>query len=127
MNDPAKPPSPPPKSPPAKTEPKSGGGGGGEVKSEDWREQSEPHPQPPGTGPVQPEKPAAKASPIMPMASPVITAPGLPYAAGTTISVIPYVAAGKPSFFSVGGVIVGSEEAAAQTLRNQLHLPAIKS
>lgn len=57
------------------------------------------------------------------MAAP--TPPGAPYAAGPPVTVTPYRAAGKPSFFMVGSVLVGSEEAAAMALKNQLFLPSI--
>ena len=116
---------PPPaeKSSAAKSQPKSGGGGGGEVKSTDWREQSEPHPQPPGTGPA-PTKAVPKAAP-MPPASRAFTPP-TGYTAGTPIEITPYEKAGSPSIFMVGdSTVVGSEEDAAQTLRNMLHLPPI--
>lgn len=114
---------PPPaeKSSAAKPTPKKGGGG--EVKSTDWYEQSEPHPQPPGTGAAPPQKPVPKAAPVSPAALPL--PPGAPYAAGTPIVVTPYKAAGKPSFFKVGNVVVGSEEGAAMALKNILFLPSI--
>lgn len=107
----------------ATPEPKTGGGGGG-VHSDDWRKQSEPHPMPPGTGPA-PEPPAKRAvkRARSPMAA--ATPPGTPYVADTPITVTPYRAPGNGSFFMVGTVLVGSEEAAAMALKNQLFLPAI--
>lgn len=128
MMTPVKRDSPPPEKTPAAEPKPQAGGGGGQVKSDDWREQSEPHPAPPGTGPV-PAKPAKAAAPA-PRAggtSPRPPPPASPYVAGTPIEVTAYTAPGKPSFFMVGTVVVGSEEAALMSLKNQLFLPAINS
>ena len=98
--------------------------GGGEVQSTDWREQTDPHPQPPGTGPAPPAKPAGRAAPITPAAAPL--PPGAPYVAGTPVTVTPYrTPGGNGSFFMVGTVLCGSEEDAVISLKNQLFLPSI--
>lgn len=118
---PAKKDSPPQeKSSTAKPEPQSGGG---EVHSDDWREQTDPHPQPPGTGAAPAKAPAGRVMPPQTYAAP--TPPGAPYAAGNPVVVTPYRAPGKAPFFMVGQVLVGSEEDAAMTLKNQLFLPSI--
>lgn len=120
---PAKKDSPPQeKTPTAEPKPQAGGGGGGGgVSADDWREQSEPHPAPPGTGPVPAKSRAAKAG-VAPLAA---DAPPAGFTAGTPVTVTPYNAPGKASYFMVGTVLVGSEEAAAMALKNQLFLPSI--
>lgn len=117
---PAKRDSPPPEKTPA-AKPESKSGGGGEVHAEDWREQSEPHPAPAGTGPAVAAKPQGAAGPALRAAPP--SPPGPPFVAGTAISVTPYAAPGKATQYMVGTVLVGSQEAAAMALKNLLFLP----
>lgn len=120
---PAKKDSPPPeKTPAAKPQPAAGGG---EVSADDWREQSEPKPQPPGTGPAESAKPKAKAAPMTPAPLAFTAPPG--FTAGTPITVTPYRAAGKAPIYVIGTIVNGSEEATLMTIKNQLFLPAVIS
>lgn len=68
---------------------------------------------------AQPKSAAPEAASITPRAP--------PGTAGTPITVTPYIVGGATRFYMVGTVLVGSEQAAAQTLKNLLFQPPIPS
>lgn len=70
------------------------------------------------------EKSTAKAEPTSGPMTRAITPPGT---AGTPITVTPYTVHGVVRFYTVGTVLVGSEQAAAESLKNQLFRPPIAS
>lgn len=113
----------------AHTAKQSGGDqGAGSSKQYDWREQSEPHAiEYPPRMPVadqQDEKPPTKVSEAQP--APRAALPGAPYVAGTAITITPYTAAGRPTIYVMGNEQLGSEYALQLSIRNQVHLPALK-